>query len=100
MDAADASGSAVGEPGRGAAVLAQMAAAQGRGRATAAPPQEPQAGRGNAATAAIPFGGVDPVYVVGSDGYLHTLLSSNGADSEARNGIPASQLEALRVDLR
>ena len=48
------SGSAVGEPGRGAAVLAQMAAAQGRGRATAAPPQEPQAGRENAATAAIP----------------------------------------------
>ena len=91
------SGSAVGEPGRGAAVLAQMAAAQGRGRATAAPPQEPQAGRENAATAAIPFGGVDPVYAVGSDGYLHTLLSSNGADSEAPTAFlpPSSKPSAL-----
>jgi outer membrane protein assembly factor BamB len=79
------SGSAVGEPGRGAAVLAQMATAQAQGRgrgAAAAPPQPQPAGRVNAATAPIPFGGVDPVYAVGSDGYLHTLLSSNGADSE------------------
>jgi hypothetical protein len=78
------SGGAVGEPGQGAAVLAQMAAAQGQGRgrgAQDAPPPQPT-GRANPATAPIPFGGVDPVYAVGSDGYLHTLLSSNGADSE------------------
>jgi hypothetical protein len=77
------SGSAVGEPGRGAAVLAQTAAAPGQGRGRGAAAAQPQpAGRGNAATAPIPFGGVDPVYAVGSDGYLHTLLSSNGSDSE------------------
>jgi hypothetical protein len=83
------SGSAVGEPGRGAATLATMAA-QGRGRGEAAP-QQPPAGRGGSATAPIPFGGVDPVYAMGSDGYLHTLLSSNGADSEpAIPFLPAS----------
>lgn len=92
-------GSAVGEPGRGAAVLAQMAQQQaeqvGRGRGpgapAAAPPAAPQ-GRGapGAQPAAangrnvtpIGFGGVDPVYVVGSDGVLHTLRSSDGADGE------------------
>ena len=74
------SGSAVGEPGRGAAVLAQMAQAPARGAAPAAPP--PQTARGNAAATAIPFGGVDPVYAVASDGYLHTLRSSNGSDAE------------------
>ena len=80
------SGSAVGEPGKGAAILAQMAAQQARGGAApAAPPPAARGnapGRGNAAATAIPFGGVDPVYVVGSDGLLHTLLSSNGADAE------------------
>jgi len=74
------SGSAVGEPGRGAAVLAQMAQAPARGAAPQAPP--PQTARGNAAATAIPFGGVDPVYAVASDGYLHTLRSSNGSDAE------------------
>jgi hypothetical protein len=90
------SGSAVGEPGRGAAVLATMAA-QGRGRGAAAPPQQPSPGRGNSATTPIPFGGVDPVYAVGSDGYLHTLLSSNGADSERATPFlpPSSKPSAL-----
>jgi hypothetical protein len=73
------SGSAVGEPGRGAAVLSQQAA--GRGRRGAPPPAPPPApGGGGRAVAAIPFGGVDPLYAVGSDGYLHTLSSANGAD--------------------
>jgi hypothetical protein len=79
------SGSAVGEPGKGAAILSQMAAQQGRGGRAAAPPPNAQGdapGRGSAAATAIPFGGVDPVYAVGSDGLLHTLLSSNGADAE------------------
>ena len=80
------SGSAVGEPGKGAAILAQMAAQQARGGAApAAPPAGARGnapGRGNAAATAVPFGGVDPLYVVGADGLLHTLLSSNGADAE------------------
>jgi hypothetical protein len=75
-------GSAVGEPGKGAAVLSQMQAARGASRGRGAPPpaELPQArGRG---PAPIGFGGVDPVYAMGSDGYLHTLQSSNGADAE------------------
>ena len=37
------------------------------------------------------------MYVVGSDGYLHTLLSSNGADSEAPTAFlpPSSKPSAL-----
>jgi hypothetical protein len=74
-------GSAVGEPGKGAAVLSQMQQQAARAR-SAAPPRAPQTqGRGRA-PAPIGFGGVDPVYAMGSDGYLHTLQSSNGADSE------------------
>jgi hypothetical protein len=30
----------------------------------------------------VPFGGVDPIYAVATDGFLHTMLSSNGADAE------------------
>jgi hypothetical protein len=67
-------GSAVGEPGKGAAVLSQM---QPR-RAAAPAPQGRQ--EGDARVAAVPFGGVDPVYAMGSDGMLHTLGASNGAD--------------------
>jgi hypothetical protein len=89
-------GSAVGEPGRGAAVLSQAQpprpggpGAGGAPGAGAAPgargagggPGAPGAAGGRA-VAPIGFGGVDPVYAVGSDGLLHTLLSSNGADAE------------------
>ena len=74
------SGSAVGEPGKGAAVLSEAPPA---GRANPPAPPPAPAGRAGNAPAAIPFGGVDPVYAMGSDGYLHTLLSSNGADAEA-----------------
>ena len=76
-----AAGSSVGEPGRGAAILSQMAArgaapaGAGGGRAA----QPPPAGRG---PAPIAFGGVDPLFAVGSDGLVHTLLVSNGADGE------------------
>jgi outer membrane protein assembly factor BamB len=82
------SGSAVGEPGRGAAVLSQPAAGRGRRGAPAGPPPAPVGGR---AVAAIPFGGVDPLYAVGSDGFLHTLSSANGADmSPAVPFVPPS----------
>jgi hypothetical protein len=73
------SGSAVGEPGRGAAILSQQPAGRGRRGAPAGPP----ATAGGRAVAPIPFGGVDPVYAVGSDGFLHTLSSANGADMTA-----------------
>ncbi|HEY7055165.1 MAG TPA: hypothetical protein VH458_01510, partial [Vicinamibacterales bacterium] len=68
-------GSAVGEPGKGAAVLSQMPASRG-----AAPP--PASREGGGRVAAVPFGGVDPVYAMATDGMLHTLASSNGADQE------------------
>lgn len=73
--------SAVGEPGKGAAILAQMAARASRATSgDAPPPQQP-------ATPArrvppVPFGGVDPLYAVGSDGLLRTLRVSDGASIE------------------
>jgi hypothetical protein len=70
-------GSAVGEPGRGAAVLSQMPPA--RGGPPAPPPPTPGRGRG---PAPIGFGGVDPLFAVGGDGYLHSLYVSNGAPIE------------------
>jgi outer membrane protein assembly factor BamB len=30
----------------------------------------------------VPFGGVDPVYAMATDGFLHVVLSSNGSDAE------------------
>lgn len=82
------SGSAVGEPGRGAAVLSQPpagrgAGAQGRGAALApAGPVAPPASPASPAVAPVPFGGVDPIYAVATDGFLHTIRSSNGTDVE------------------
>ena len=52
------------------------AAGPWRGAAAAGP-----AGR-RCRVAAVPFGGVDPVYAIGIDGMLHTLAASNGADQE------------------
>lgn len=90
-------GSAVGEPGKGAAVLSQpppqranapaaAPAGGGRGAAPGAAPGAPARG-----PAPIGFGGVDPLFAVGSDGYIHTLYVSNGADSEpAVPFIPAN----------
>ena len=72
-------GSAVGEPGKGAAVLSQAPSqpAGGAGRGAAPAPQ----GRGRG-PAPIAFGGVDPLFAVGGDGYIHTLYVSNGAHME------------------
>lgn len=101
------SGSAVGEPGRGAAVLSQApqgrgAGGQGRGAALApAGPVAPPAGPASPAVAPVPFGGVDPIYAVATDGFLHTIRSSNGADAEPPVPfIPASAKPAglLYVD--
>jgi hypothetical protein len=76
-------GSAVGEPGRGAAILSQMAQARGAAPPPAANPASPAAPpAGGRVVAPVPFGGVDPVYAMGSDGFLHTLAASNGADAE------------------
>jgi hypothetical protein len=81
------SGSAVGEPGRGAAVLSEApqgrAGGRGRGAAVApAGPVAPPAVPASPAVAPIPFGGVDPVYAVATDGFLHTIRSSNGTDAD------------------
>ena len=76
-------GSAVGEPGRGAAALGQPAAQRGAGppggREGRGAPAAPGRGRG---PAPIGFGRVDPLFVVGSDGFIHTLYVSNGAETE------------------
>jgi hypothetical protein len=77
--------SAVGEPGQGAAVLAQRKAQAAAAAAAPAPPRTgdvavPTAAP-NPATAPIPFGGVDPLYAVGADGLLRTLRVSDGAET-------------------
>jgi hypothetical protein len=76
-------GSAVGEPGRGAAVLSQLppstGSGQGRGGAGLVPPVAQGRGRG---PAPIGFGGVDPLFAVGGDGYIHSLYVSNGGHME------------------
>ena len=72
--------SAVGEPGKGAAVLSEI-------RPSPVAPVAPTVAPGDVAPplptsgplAPIPFGGVDPLYVVGSDGLLRTLRVSDGA---------------------
>jgi hypothetical protein len=72
--------SAVGEPGKGAAVLSEVQAprpvrpARPVASGDVAPPGAP----GNV-LAEVPFGGVDPLYVMGSDGLLRTLRVSDGA---------------------
>ena len=102
--------SAVGEPGKGAAVLATMKpaapppppAAPPAGQAKpsptaptppptpAAPPRTGDAAapasRPSSLTAPVPFGGVDPIFAVGADGMLRTLRVSDGA--EIRPAVP------------
>src|SRR6266513_1928254 len=76
-------GSAVGEAGRGAAVLSQPSPQRGAGppggREGRGGPAAPGRGRG---PAPIGFGRVDPLFVVGSDGFIHNLYVSNGAETE------------------
>jgi hypothetical protein len=79
-DAGGGAKSAVGEPGKGAAVLSEV-------RPSAVTPTERPPARDDVAPpvptrnvpAPIPFGGVDPLYVMGSDGLLRTLRVSDGA---------------------
>jgi outer membrane protein assembly factor BamB len=76
--------SAVGEPGMGAAVLAErakLAAATGD-----APPPSATASTATTTTdkpvrqiPQVAFGGVDPLFVMGSDGLLRTLRVTDGA---------------------
>lgn len=77
--------SAVGEPGRGAAIMSQPP--RGRGPAAGPPPaQAARGGRARGPVAGVPFGGVDPLYVVGTDGFLRVLRTSDGTDAEP--GVP------------
>jgi PQQ-like domain len=69
-------GSAVGEPGRGAAALSQLPPGPPGGRGA---PAAPARGRG---PVPIGFGRVDPLFVVGGDGFIHNLYVSNGAEIE------------------
>jgi hypothetical protein len=76
--------SAVGEPGKGAAILAERAAARATaGRPTGdAPAPAVTSTPSSAPVRTIPpvaFGGVDPLYVMGSDGLLRTLRVTDGA---------------------
>lgn len=75
--------SAVGEPGKGAAILAERAAARaaaarptGDAPAPAATPAQKPVVR---QIPPVAFGGVDPLYVMGSDGLLRTLRVTDGA---------------------
>jgi len=75
-------GSAVGESGRGASVLSQPSPQRGGppgGREGRGAPEAPGRGRG---PVPIGFGRVDPLFVVGSDGFIHSLYVSNGAEME------------------
>ena len=67
--------SAVGEPGKGAAVLSEIRPSA----APAAPREVAPPVPASSVLAPIPFGGVDPLYVMGSDGLLRTLRVSDGA---------------------
>jgi hypothetical protein len=96
--------SAVGEPGKGAAVLATMkpptppptppaAASTTKPTPPPTPATPPRTGdaaapasRPASLTAPVPFGGVDPLFAVGSDGLLRTLRVSDGA--EIRPAVP------------
>jgi outer membrane protein assembly factor BamB len=87
--------SAVGEPGQGAAILAERAARAAASAPRAgtgdAPPPPAAAARAGGAEVPPPqgpvvrqippvaFGGVDPLYVMGSDGLLRTLRVTDGA---------------------
>jgi hypothetical protein len=68
--------SSVGAPGKGAAVLSETLAGAPAPRDVSPPPPTSKA------LAPIPFGGVDPLYVMGSDGLLRTLRVSDGATTD------------------
>jgi hypothetical protein len=78
--------SAVGEPGRGAAVMSQPPRGRGPAGPTPAPAQSARGARGRGRVTNVPFGGVDPLYVVGIDGFLRILRTSDG--TEVETGVP------------
>jgi hypothetical protein len=73
------SASAVGQPGKGAAVLSQARPPQPAAppRTNEAAPQAPV----NPVLAPVGFGGVDSLWVMGADGYLRTLRVSDGLET-------------------
>jgi hypothetical protein len=79
-------GSAVGEPGKGAAVLSQAPPQRSGGPAAGGPvgrgAEGPNAQGREGRVAPIGFGRVDPLFAVGGDGYIHSLYVSNGAHIE------------------
>ncbi len=68
--------SAVGEPGKGAAVLSQTRRARPPGPPSGDAPPPPAGPARN--VPGVPFGGVDPVWAIGSDGLLRTLRITDG----------------------
>jgi hypothetical protein len=69
-----ASGGSVGDPGKGAPNLAQVSQRGDRGRGA------PQGGGGGRGRGAAVMGLTDAFYAMGSDGFVHGLNVSNGAD--------------------
>ena len=71
--------STVGEPGKGAAILSERQALASKAPARPVVPRDvaPPV-PASSVLAPIPFGGVDPLYVMGSDGLLRTLRVSDG----------------------
>ena len=73
----DAPTSAVGEPGKGAAALSQTRRPRPQGPPSGDVPPPPPAGPARNVPG-VPFGGVDPLWVVGSDGLLRSLRVTDG----------------------
>jgi outer membrane protein assembly factor BamB len=68
--------SAVGEPGKGAAVLSQAPRTRPQGPPPGDVPPPPAGPARNAPS--VPFGGVDPLWTMGSDGMLRTVRVTDG----------------------
>ncbi|MEO5820031.1 MAG: PQQ-binding-like beta-propeller repeat protein [Vicinamibacteraceae bacterium] len=68
--------SAVGEPGKGAAALSQVRRARPTGPPSGDVPPPPAGPTRNAPS--VPFGGVDPLWTMGSDGWLRTVRVTDG----------------------
>ena len=77
--AAAARKSAVGEPGKGAAILSERRRGLDADRARPRRAMSRRRPPVSSVLAPVPFGGVDPLYVMGSDGLLRTLRVSDGA---------------------
>lgn len=73
--------SAVGEPGKGAAALSQTRRARPQGPPTGDAPPPPPPGPARKVPG-VAFGGVDPLWVMGSDGILRTVRITDGWQME------------------